>query len=188
MAERSPYLDDLIKEVKTELEKRKAKTGGRIPQVLVIGLWEDVELVPYLCREAGIPDTQKNLVNWDLPETMNRPGPYAEIRKADVNFRQLHLSKRQGSPPFIPEYFLKEGKRNLGVVCDVSCDATNPHNPIPFCNQATYFNKPTISVSGFTEPPLSYITIDHLPSLLPRGMCSLPLPHTIINERVLTAF
>ena len=38
--------DDLTKEVKIELEKGKAKTGGRIPQVLIMGLWEDVELVP----------------------------------------------------------------------------------------------------------------------------------------------
>lgn len=53
-------------------------------------------------------------------------------------------------------------------VCDVSCDTTNPNNPIPFCNKPTYFDKPTITLPGF-DPPLSYITIDHLPSLLPRG-------------------
>lgn len=47
-------------------------------------------------------------------------------------------------------------------------DTTNPRNPIPFCNQATYFNSPTITLPGFENPPLSYITIDHLPSLLPR--------------------
>ena len=28
--------DNIIKEVKTELEKGKAKTGGRIPQVIVM--------------------------------------------------------------------------------------------------------------------------------------------------------
>ena len=84
------------------------------------------------------------------------------------------------------EEFLKEGKRNLSVVCDVSCkfsapytekttdseaskgDTTNPHNPIPFCNKPTYFDRPTIAMP-FSDPPLSYITIDHLPSLLPRG-------------------
>ena len=50
-------------------------------------------------------------------------------------------------------------------------DTTNPLNPIPFCNKPTYFDKPTITLpeSEFSNPPLSYITIDHLPSLLPRG-------------------
>ena len=88
-------------------------------------------------------------------------------------------------PKFITTEFLKEGKRNLSVVCDVSFklpqplvvramlissvgDTTNPNNPIPFCNQPTYFNKPTITLPSFAAPPLSYITIDHLPSLLPR--------------------
>lgn len=53
------------------------------------------------------------------------------------------------------------------MVCDVSCDTTNPFNPIPFCNKPTYFDRPTITLQGY-NPPLSYITIDHLPSLLPR--------------------
>lgn len=89
------------------------------------------------------------------------------------------------------EEFLRQGDRNLSVVCDVSCknlaildvgqstdsregDTTNPHNPIPFCNKPTYFDNPTISLPNF-NPPLSYITIDHLPSLLPRGMCRIIL-------------
>lgn len=75
-------------------------------------------------------------------------------------------------PKFVTEDFLQDdaSRRKLSVVCDVSCDTTNPHNPIPFCNQPSYFDRPTVTLPAFTNPPLSYITIDHLPSLLPRGM------------------
>lgn len=62
---------------------------------------------------------------------------------------------------------LKNPDRRLSVVVDVSCDTTNPHNPIPIYDVNTSFLKPTISldVSG---PPLEVISIDHLPTLLPR--------------------
>ncbi|KAI5309271.1 Saccharopine dehydrogenase, partial [Ascosphaera atra] len=43
----------------------------------------------------------------------------------------------------------------------------NPHNPIPIYSVNTTFDKPTVPVEGFTNPPLSVISIDHLPSLLP---------------------
>ena len=55
-----------------------------------------------------------------------------------------------------------------GVAEPFKGDTTNPNNPIPFANKPTYFNKPTVSLPDFSNPPLSYITIDHLPSLLPR--------------------
>ena len=108
--------DDLIKEVKVELEKGKGNTGGKLPRVLVMGaLGRCGTGALDLCREVGIPDTTENLVKWDLPETKDRPGPYAEIREADVSIlallvcntrkltdskdiRQLHISKRQDPP------------------------------------------------------------------------------------------
>lgn len=57
------------------------------------------------------------------------------------------------------------------MVCDVSCDTTNPHNPIPIYDVNTTFDKPTVPVKllpGSNDLPLSVISIDHLPSLLPR--------------------
>lgn len=47
---------------------------------------------------------------------------------------------------------------------------TNPHNPIPVYDITTTFDKPTVPVTLQTSqgPPLSVISIDHLPSLLPR--------------------
>jgi saccharopine dehydrogenase (NAD+, L-lysine-forming) len=58
--------------------------------------------------------------------------------------------------------------RKLSVVCDVSADTTNPNNPIPIYTVATTFDKPTVPVEVKGGPALSVISIDHLPSLLPR--------------------
>jgi saccharopine dehydrogenase (NAD+, L-lysine-forming) len=54
------------------------------------------------------------------------------------------------------------------VICDVSCDTTNPHNPIPVYTINTTFTAPTVAVEVGSAPPLAVISIDHLPSLLPR--------------------
>ena len=71
-------------------------------------------------------------------------------------------------PPFISPESLNSQDRKLGVVCDVSCDTTNPHNPIPIYTINTLFSEPTVAVDTKAGPPLSVISIDHLPSLLPR--------------------
>ncbi|KAG8532828.1 uncharacterized protein KY384_002706 [Bacidia gigantensis] len=160
------YKQDLDQEVKSEVQKGLQKTGGRYPQVLIIGaLGRCGKGALECCRVVGIPED--NLLKWDLQETMAKSGPYEEIRKADIFINCIYLDKAS-APKFVTVDSLKSGKRNLSVVCDVSCDTTNPNNPIPFANEPTYFNKPTISLPGFSNPPLSYITIDHLPSLLPR--------------------
>lgn len=157
---------ELIKEVKAELEEGLAKTEGKTPQILVIGaLGRCGRGALDLCRAVGIPES--HLLKWDMAETA-KEGPFVEIRESDIFINCIYLSA--DIPKFVTEDFLKEGERRLSVVCDVSCDTTNPLNPIPFCNKPTYFDKPTITLpeSEFSNPPLSYITIDHLPSLLPR--------------------
>jgi hypothetical protein len=48
---------------------------------------------------------------------------------------------------------------------------TNPNNPVPIYDITTTFDKPTVPVKfplGNPDLPLSVISIDHLPSLLPR--------------------
>jgi alanine dehydrogenase len=73
--------------------------------------------------------------------------------------------------PFVNVETLSSPKRALSVVCDVSADTTNPHNPIPIYDITTTFDKPTVPVklpADTQGPPLSVISIDHLPSLLPR--------------------
>lgn len=112
-----------------------------------------------------IPVTQK----WDIDETKAKPGPYTEIIESDVFVNCIYLSAK--IPPFIDPQSLSTQSRNLSVVCDVSCDTTNPHNPIPIYDINTTFSEPTVPVklpAGSSELPLSVISIDHLPSLLPR--------------------
>lgn len=49
--------------------------------------------------------------------------------------------------------------------------STNPNNPVPVYDITTTFDKPTVPVTlpaGSQGPPLSVISIDHLPSLMPR--------------------
>lgn len=117
----------------------------------------------------------------------NLPPNQRKLTSVQIFINCIYLSAAN-IPKFVTKDFLQEGKRQLSVVCDVSCthslsptknppqlandippgDTTNPNNPIPFCDKPTYFNSPTISLPEFVDPPLSYITIDHLPSLLPR--------------------
>lgn len=74
-------------------------------------------------------------------------------------------------PPFVNDELLSKAGRELSIVVDVSCDTTNPHNPIPIYNINTTFDDPTVPVTVKNDKnttPLSVISIDHLPSMLPR--------------------
>jgi saccharopine dehydrogenase (NAD+, L-lysine forming) len=89
--------------------------------------------------------------------------------ESDVFVNCIYLSAK--IPPFIDAKSLASPNRKLTVVCDVSCDTTNPNNPIPIYDINTTFEKPTVPVKlpeGSNDLPLSVISIDHLPSLLPR--------------------
>lgn len=65
-------------------------------------------------------------------------------------------------------YLLRLNLSNTVAYAPAS-DTTNTSNPIPFCDTPTTFDKPTITLPQFPNPPPSYLTINHLPSLLPRG-------------------
>ncbi|KAH8100596.1 saccharopine dehydrogenase [Cristinia sonorae] len=117
-----------------------------------------------LFRKIGIDED--DIVKWDLAETA-KGGPFQEILDVDIFVNCIYLS----SP--IPHFLTREQiasakERRLSVVVDVSCDTTNPHNPIPIYNINTTFSKPTVPVDGVGDAPLSVISIDHLPTLLPR--------------------
>lgn len=153
----------LVDDVKQRLAAGESK-AGRKPRVLVIGaLGRCGRGAVDLCKQAGIPD--ENILKWDMAETA-RGGPFSEIVESDVFVNCIYLSEE--IPPFINKESLSSPKRNLSVVCDVSCDTTNPHNPIPIYTENSTFARPTLPVVGFENPPLSVISIDHLPSLLPR--------------------
>ncbi|PCD31259.1 hypothetical protein AU210_010914 [Fusarium oxysporum f. sp. radicis-cucumerinum] len=159
--------DELVNQIREDLAKAE-KALGRKPTALVLGaLGRCGKGAVDLFLKAGMPD--ENITRWDLNETKDRDGPYEEIAKADVFLNAIYLSKP--IPPFINQELLAKHGRNLAVVIDVSCDTTNPHNPIPIYSINTTFESPTVPVEIKDDQnnlPLSVISIDHLPSMLPR--------------------
>ena len=158
-----PSEDLLLADIKSSVAKG-TQPAGRAPRVLIIGaLGRCGKGAVDLCRGAGIPEA--NILKWDMDETA-KGGPFTEIIESDIFVNCIYLSSP--IPPFVDEKSLNSPNRRLSVVCDVSCDTTNPHNPIPIYDVNTTFDKPTVPVKVERDPPLTVISIDHLPSLLPR--------------------
>ncbi|KAI4677770.1 holo-[acyl-carrier-protein] synthase [Alternaria sp. BMP 2799] len=154
---------ELIAQLKEDVAAGE-KVAGHKPTSLVLGaLGRCGSGAVDLLEKIGCPEIKK----WDLAETKERDGPYPEIVESDIFVNCIYLSKP--IPPFVNKESLKSPTRRLSVVCDVSCDTTNPHNPIPIYDINTTFDKPTVEVSVEGDGPrLSVISIDHLPSALPR--------------------
>ncbi|RKP26530.1 hypothetical protein SYNPS1DRAFT_14068, partial [Syncephalis pseudoplumigaleata] len=112
---------------------------------------------------AGIAG--EHLLRWDIEET-KKGGPFEEILASDIFINCIYLSKP--IPPFVTKEMLDRVDRPLSMVVDVSCDTTNPHNPIPIYSVNTTFDKPLLDVSTESPRPLQVIAIDHLPTALPR--------------------
>lgn len=66
------------------------------------------------------------------------------MRAADIFINCIYLTHK--IPDFVNVQSLGTPDRKLSVVVDVSCDTTNPNNPIPIYNENTTFAKPTIPV------------------------------------------
>lgn len=73
-------------------------------------------------------------------------GPFEEILDVDIFVNCIYLSEK--IPSFVNAQTIAAAgpKRRLSVVVDVSCDTTNPYNPIPIYSINTTFDKPTVSV------------------------------------------
>jgi saccharopine dehydrogenase (NAD+, L-lysine-forming) len=144
---------ELIAQLKEDVAAGE-KVAGRKPSSLVLGaLGRCGSGAVDLLEKIGCPEIKK----WDLAETI----------ESDIFVNCIYLSKP--IPPFVDKKSLQSPDRKLSVVCDVSCDTTNPHNPIPIYDINTTFDKPTVNVSvEGNGPKLSVISIDHLPSALPR--------------------
>ncbi|PWY92377.1 cysteine proteinase [Aspergillus heteromorphus CBS 117.55] len=165
----TPYAnqDLLVESVKESLEAGK-KQSGRSPKVLVIGaLGRCGNGAVQLAKDVGIPES--DIVQWDIAET-KKGGPFREIvEDVDILINCIYLASK--IPPFVTPETLTSPNRRLSVICDVSADTTNPNNPLPVYSITTTFDKPTVPVtlsSGSQVAGLSVISIDHLPSLLPR--------------------
>ena len=158
-----PNEDALIADVKQAMVAGQLKTG-KYPRVLVIGaLGRCGSGAVDLCLRAGVPT--ENVVKWDLAETA-QGGPFQEILESDIFVNCIYLTSK--IPNFVDMKSLESPGRKLSVICDVSADTTNPNNPVPVYDIATTFTKPTVPVVVESEPVISVISIDHLPSLLPR--------------------
>ncbi|TDL15969.1 saccharopine dehydrogenase [Rickenella mellea] len=148
----------------------KASLGGSAKNVkaLVIGaLGRCGHGAVDLFRKIGLDED--NIVKWDLDETA-KGGPFPEILDVDIFVNCVYLST--SIPPFLTIAQLQAADattRRLRVVVDVSCDTANPHNPIPIYKVNTTFSRPTVDVDvGVGSPELTVVSIDHLPTLLPR--------------------
>jgi len=141
--------------------------GGKGVRALVIGaLGRCGRGAVDLFRKIGLEEN--DILKWDLAETA-KGGPFSEILDVDIFVNCIYLNSP--IPAFVTrDQIIAAGKqRKLSVVVDVSCDTTNPYNPIPIYTENTTFSRPTLSVDvGAGNPPLSVISIDHLPTLLPR--------------------
>lgn len=139
-----------------------AMFGGK-PKVLIIGALGRCGSGAVDCLlKLGIPE--ENIIKWDINET-KKGGPFEEIADADIFVNCIYLSQK--IPPFVTPQQLSKPGRNLQVVVDVSADTTNPNNPIPIYTVATTFTEPTVPVE-VPGKSLDVISIDHLPTLLPR--------------------
>ncbi|KZT06814.1 Formate/glycerate dehydrogenase catalytic domain-like protein [Laetiporus sulphureus 93-53] len=119
-----------------------------------------------LFKKIGLDED--DILKWDMAETA-KGGPFQEILDVDIFVNCIYLNTP--IPHFLDKKQINAAGKNrrLSVVVDVSCDTTNPHNPIPIYNINTTFSHPTVPVDvGPGNPPLSVISIDHLPTLLPR--------------------
>jgi saccharopine dehydrogenase (NAD+, L-lysine-forming) len=79
-----------------------------------------------------------------LDETA-KGGPFREILDVDIFVNCIYLTTR--IPPFLTQEQIQaagDGRR-LSVVVDVSCDTTNPNNPIPIYSVNTTFSDPTVA-------------------------------------------
>lgn len=87
-----------------------------------------------------------NILKWDLDETA-KGGPFQDILDVDIFVNCIYLSS--AIPPFVsPDQLNKAGaNRRLSVIVDVSCDTTNPFNPIPVYNINTTFDNPLVAVN-----------------------------------------
>ncbi|KAF4594946.1 saccharopine dehydrogenase protein [Ophiocordyceps camponoti-floridani] len=159
--------EELVAQIRKDV-KDGEKALGRKPTAMVLGaLGRCGTGACDLFVKAGIPE--ENITRWDLDETRGRDGPYEEIAQHDIFLNAIYLSKPV--PPFVNGQLLSKAGRKLAVVVDVSCDTTNPHNPIPIYDVNTTFDDPTVlaQVEGDQNSgSLAVISIDHLPSMLPR--------------------
>jgi len=150
--------DELATDVLELLTKAK-ENAGHLPKPIVIGALGR-------CGGGSCDFAEKvgiTVTKWDLDET-KAGGPFKEILSHDIFVNCIYLLSK--IPPFVTNELLETPDRKLSVIVDVSCDTSNPNNPLPVYNQVTTFLKPTLRILN-GQNPLDIVAIDNLPSLVP---------------------
>ncbi|KAF8306843.1 Formate/glycerate dehydrogenase catalytic domain-like protein [Clavulina sp. PMI_390] len=169
LGELKPYEneDAMVSAVKAKLAgiKNKGK-DGKIKALVIGALGRCGRGAVDLFRKVGL--AEEDIVKWDMAETA-KGGPFQEILDVDIFVNCIYLMNK--IPYFLTSSFIDAAgaDRRLSVVVDVSCDTTNPNNPIPIYNTYSSFTDPIVVAK--TAPgasALHVIAIDHLPTLLPR--------------------
>lgn len=166
--ESAPNEAALMERTRAAVSAIRAKRADGKVKALVIGALGR-------CGRGAVDCLQKSglapeeIERWDIQETSRKSGPYQEILDADLFVNCIYLTSK--IPPFLDAASIAAAgeQRRLGMVVDVSCDTTNPNNPLPIYSINTTFDKPTVRVDvPAGTPPLAVVSIDHLPTLLPR--------------------
>ncbi|KAL9934781.1 hypothetical protein V8E36_006556 [Tilletia maclaganii] len=163
-----PNEAELIKVARAQIEEiKKARSDGKVKALVVGALGRCGRGAIDFFEKAGV--APEDIVRWDMQETAAKSGPYQEMLDVDIFVNCIYLTKK--IPDFLNKSFIDAAgsSRRLGCVVDVSCDTTNPNNPLPIYDINTTFDEPTVDVEvGAGNPSLTVISIDHLPTLLPR--------------------
>lgn len=92
---------------------------------------------------------------WDLEET-KVGGPFPQLLDYDILVNCILLQTK--IPPFLTSEMISKSGIKLSVIVDISCDNSNPDNPLPFLNKNTTLDKPVFKIND----QVSAVTIDHL--------------------------
>lgn len=142
---RYPNEQQLIDHAQKQIEFiKKARSDGRVKALVVGALGRCGRGAIDFLERAGL--RSDDIVRWDIQETSAKPGPYQEMLDVDIFVNCIYLNKK--IPPFLSREFIEQAgeQRRLGVVVDVSCDTTNPNNPLPIYDINTTFDEPTVPV------------------------------------------
>ncbi|KAI9842431.1 MAG: hypothetical protein M1837_007176 [Sclerophora amabilis] len=161
-----PTAPELAQAVQRSMASAINHNAGQQPRVIVIGaLGRCGTGAVDFCLGVGVPES--SILKWDMAETA-RGGPFPEITSSDIFINCVYLGP-DPIRPFVTYQSLAEPGRKLRVVCDISCDPSDVHNPIPIYTEYSTFQKPTLPVEVKGDgPPLTVVSIDHLPSLVAR--------------------
>eukprot|EP01085_Mycamoeba_gemmipara_P005540 Mycagemm_TRINITY_DN8360_c0_g1::TRINITY_DN8360_c0_g1_i1::g.5540::m.5540 type:complete len:380 gc:universal TRINITY_DN8360_c0_g1_i1:68-1207(+) len=151
----------------------------RMPRVCVIGaLGRCGRGSSHILEQSGV--TGEHAALWDLAET-KKGGPFPELMEYDVVINDIYLSG--ALPPFVTNQLIDLPTRKTTVIVDVSCDTSNPYNPLPIYSTGTTLAQPVLHVRPLPHP-VDVIAIDHLPTLNPRessdGFAKDLLPHLLV--------